>query len=77
MTGRNPMHTGLDPMNWTSTILRPSLRDADQAVHKDYRFLPRMLATAGYRVSGLQRRRWTNHMHCALPNRRATCSGNG
>jgi arylsulfatase A-like enzyme len=45
MTGRNPIHTGLDPLNWTSTIFKVG---GDSAVHKDYTFLPRLLGTAGY-----------------------------
>ena len=46
MTGRNPIHTGLDPLNWTKTIMRPGM--GDSAVHKDYIFLPRLLQAAGY-----------------------------
>ena len=55
MTGRNPMHTGLDPMNWTSTIMRgegcdppQSLRGCDSSLSADYVFLPRLLRSAGY-----------------------------
>ena len=46
MSGRNPIHTGQDPMNWTATILRPGM--GDSAVHKDYVFLPKLLQSAGY-----------------------------
>ena len=55
MTGRNPMHTGLDPMNWTSTIMRgegcdppQSLRGCDSSVSAEYVFMPRLLRSAGY-----------------------------
>ena len=44
MTGRNPMHTGLDPLNWTATILRPN--QGTGAVSEDYVFLPRVLQQA-------------------------------
>lgn len=45
MTGRNPMHTGLDPLNWTSTINK---RGGDSALSADYIFIPRLLQSAGY-----------------------------
>ena len=56
MTGRNPMHTGLDPLNFTATMMRGEgcdppaghLRGCDSAVSADYVFLPRLLASAGY-----------------------------
>ena len=56
MTGRNPMHTGLDPLNFSSTVMKGegcdpaagNLRGCDQSVHEDYVFLPRLLSSAGY-----------------------------
>ena len=43
MAGRNPMHTGLDPLNWTATVLRgagcdppASLRGCDSSLSADY-----------------------------------------
>lgn len=55
MTGRNPMHTGLDPMNWTLTSMRGEgcdppreLAGCDSSLSPDYVFLPRLLRSAGY-----------------------------
>ena len=55
MTGRNPMHTGLDPMNWTATSMRGEgcdppreLAGCDSSLSPDYVFLPRLLRSAGY-----------------------------
>ena len=55
MTGRNPMHTGLDPMNWTTTIMRGegcdpprALAGCDSSLSSEYVFLPRLLRSAGY-----------------------------
>ena len=56
MTGRNPMHTGLDPLNFSATVMKGegcdpaagNLRGCDQSVHEDYVFLPRLLSSAGY-----------------------------
>jgi arylsulfatase A-like enzyme len=45
MTGRNPMHTGLDPLNFTSTIEK---RGGDSSLSADYIFIPRLLQSAGY-----------------------------
>jgi hypothetical protein len=49
------MHTGLDPLNWTATIMRGqgcapphNLHGCDSAPSADYVFLPRLLKSAGY-----------------------------
>eukprot|EP01079_Euglenida_sp_SAG-EU17-18_P003138 gene3138-3673_t len=44
--GRNPMHLGLDPLNWTATVMRPGM--GASAVHPNYTFLPRLLQSSGY-----------------------------
>ena len=55
MTGRNPMHTGLDPLNWTTTIMRgegcdppDNLAGCDSSLSAEYVFLPRLLQAASY-----------------------------
>jgi len=55
MTGRNPMHTGLDPLNWSTTIMRgegcdppDNLAGCDSSLSAEYVFLPRLLQAASY-----------------------------
>ena len=52
------VHTGLDPLNFTSTI---NARGGDSSLSADYIFIPRLLQSAGYQSHMLGKARLLSH----------------